>query len=161
MADIKVLFVCLGNICRSPAAEAVMTTLVKQHDLADRISCDSAGTSGNHEGEPADPRTIAHAKYRGHTVTSISRRFNPKEDFIKFDYILAMDDHNFEMLRQLDSNNIFYEKIFKMTDFATHKLFTHVPDPYYEGPEAFETVMDILEDACLGLLEKIKASHIK
>lgn len=160
MAKVKVLFVCLGNICRSPAAEAVMNTLVDQNDLSERITCDSAATSGHHEGEPADPRTIAHAQMRGHNVTSISRPFNFKTDFEDFDYIVTMDDNNFNHILNMDSKKIYRDKIFKMTDFCANKKFNHVPDPFYEGPEAFETVMDILEDGCRGLLQKIKTSQV-
>lgn len=160
MPKIKVLFVCLGNICRSPAAEAVMNTLVRNEQLAQNIECDSAATSAHHEGEPADPRTIDHAKKRGHDVTSISRPFNFKKDFEEFDYIITMDDSNFKNIVNMDSKNLYRDKIFKMTDFASNKKFNHVPDPYCGGPEGFETVMDILEDSCSGLLQKIKNSLV-
>lgn len=160
MSKVKVLFVCLGNICRSPAAEAVMNTFIKKENLGEQIICDSAATSGHHEGDTADPRTIQHAKKRGHDVTSISRPFNPKKDFNDFDYIITMDDTNFTDVKNMDIKRQHADKIFKMTDFCADKKCKIVPDPYYGGPQEFETVMDILEDACQGLLKKIKSSSL-
>lgn len=157
---VKVLFVCLGNICRSPAAEAVMNTWIKKEKLTTAIVCDSAATSGHHEGDSADPRTIQHAKTRGHDVTSISRPFNPKRDFDEFDYIITMDDNNFTDITNMDTKRAHGDKIFKMTDFCSNKKYNTVPDPYYGGPQEFETVMDILEDACRGLLQKIKTKSL-
>lgn len=158
MKKINVLFVCLGNICRSPSAEAVMASLVKSEMLHNHIFCDSAGTSGYHDGETADPRSIAHAQKRQFAVTSISRRL-VDEDFEKFDYIIVMDDDNLRDVKKLDSASRFSDKIFKMTDFCEKKKYTHVPDPYYKGAEGFEEVLDILEDSCHGLLKKIKSNH--
>lgn len=160
MTSVKVLFVCLGNICRSPAAEAVMNSLIKNENLSEKIVCDSAATSGHHEGDTADPRTIQHAQKRGHDVTSISRPFNPRKDFDDFDYIITMDDANFTDVRNMDFKRVYTHKIFKMTEFCADKKCSHVPDPYYGGPQEFETVMDILEDACGGLLKKIKSSSL-
>ncbi|MCC6137435.1 MAG: low molecular weight phosphotyrosine protein phosphatase [Bdellovibrionaceae bacterium] len=160
MSKVKVLFVCLGNICRSPAAEAVMNSFVEKENLNNMVVCDSAATSGHHEGDTADPRTIQHAKKRGHEVTSISRPFNPKKDFDEFDYIVVMDDANFSDIQKMDNKRQHGDKIFKMADFCANKKYKQVPDPYYGGPEEFETVMDILEDACQGLLQKIKGQSL-
>lgn len=157
---VKVLFVCLGNICRSPAAEAVMNTLIQKENLNAQIVCDSAATSGHHEGDTADPRTIDHAQKRGHAVTSISRPFNPRKDFEDFDYIVTMDETNFTDVTNMDLKRSYANKIFRMTDFCTNKKYNHVPDPYYGGPDGFELVMDILEDACTGLLQKIKTKSL-
>lgn len=155
---INVLFVCMGNICRSPSGEAVMNKFVKRAELDDKIECDSAGTIAYHEGEPADSRMKRHAIKRGYKLTSIARKFR-ESDFEIFDYIIAMDSTNFRDLRTFDSENKYEKKIFLITDFAENRSYTEVPDPYYGGPEGFETVLDILEDSCAGLLEKIRNDH--
>ncbi|MBL1212212.1 MAG: low molecular weight phosphotyrosine protein phosphatase [Ignavibacteriae bacterium] len=152
---IKILFVCLGNICRSPSGEAVMNELIRRENLQDKISCDSAGTIAYHEGNPADSRMKTHAIKRGYNLTSMARKFN-EADFEKFDYIIAMDESNYNDLLSYDINNKYKSKIFMMTDFSTNNNFAEVPDPYYGGPEGFETVLDILEDTCAGLLEDVK-----
>lgn len=152
----KVLFVCLGNICRSPSAEGVMAHLVEKEGLGHKIELDSAGIIGFHAGEKADPRSREHAEKRGIDITSIARQFNPNDDFHEFDYILAMDKRNFTDLNNLDENNEFSHKILMMTDFCRDMKVKEVPDPYYSGTKGFEVVLDILEDACTGLLDKIK-----
>lgn len=151
-----ILFVCLGNICRSPAAEGVMTSLVQQAGLEGEIFCDSAGTIGYHAGESADHRMRRSAAQRGYELTSISRKVNPAVDFEKFDLIVAMDDDNLRDLRAMDHDNKYAAKMHKMTDFCRTSSATVVPDPYYGGAQGFENVLDILEDACGGLLEKIR-----
>jgi protein-tyrosine phosphatase len=156
---IHILFVCLGNICRSPSAEAIMKGLIHREKIADRFFIDSAGTLGHHEGEESDPRTIVHAKKRGYEVTSISRPFLSNEDFKKFDYIVVMDDMNFSDLQTFDVQKKYSKKIYKMAQFCTDLTVKEVPDPYYGGPESFEQVLNILEDACQGLFEKIKTDH--
>lgn len=157
--SVRILFVCLGNICRSPAAEAIMKKLAEKNNLQDSIEIDSAGIAGHHAGEESDPRTIQHAKMRGYTVTSISRPFQTAMDFERFDYILVMDNANYNDLSRFDKDKKFSHKIYKITQFCTAQTLKEVPDPYYGGPEGFELVMDILEDACQGLLEKIKMDH--
>lgn len=152
----KLLFVCLGNICRSPSAEGVMKTLIKAEGLEKQIACDSAGTIGYHEGEPADSRMRKHAKNRGYNLTSISRKFNPNSDFDRFDLIIGMDNQNIQDLRDLDRDGKYQDKIIKMTDFCQKLNADIVPDPYYGGDAGFETVIDILEDACEGLLIQLK-----
>lgn len=151
---IKVIFVCMGNICRSPSGEAVMNKFVKKAGLENEIECDSAGTIAYHEGEQADSRMKRHAIKRGYRLTSVARKFKDI-DFEKFDYIIAMDNNNLRDLKSFDRGNKYSNKIFKMTDFSSEKKYDEVPDPYYSGPEGFELVLDILEDSCAGLLDKI------
>ncbi len=152
----KVLFVCLGNICRSPSAEAVMKALVEKKGLADRFEIDSAGTAGYHSGEPADQRMQRHAINRDYRLTSISRKVNSKVDFDYFDYIIAMDDQNIEDLEMMAQHEEQRAKISKMTDYCRTFTHTSVPDPYYGGTAGFELVLDLLEDACEGLIEHIE-----
>ena len=152
----KVLFVCLGNICRSPSAEAVMKKLVKREGLENIIEVDSAGTIDYHEGEPADERMQKHAKKRGYELNHTAKVFDTKTDFRKADYIVTMDNDNYYDITSFDKGNHHSDKIFKLSQFAGDIKFEEVPDPYDGGPEGFEIVLDILEDACKGLLEKIK-----
>ena len=151
---IRVLFVCLGNICHSPSAEGVFRHLVDQEGLSDQIQIDSCGTLDHHEGEEADPRMRKHAKGRGYDLKSIARGIRP-EDFKNFDHIITMDDSNFDdviAMAKGDEQN----KVQRMTDFCSHHKMGHVPDPYFGGPEGFELVLDLLEDACKGLLQQLK-----
>ena len=152
---IKILFVCMGNICRSPSAEAVMNKLIKREGLGNQIKCDSAGTIAYHEGEPSDARMKRHALNRGYKLISISRRIL-EDDLEEFNYIVAMDRENFGDLSAIDRYGRFASKIHLIPDFSTNGKYDEVPDPYYGGPEGFEKVLDILEDSCKGLLEKIK-----
>ncbi|PID59674.1 MAG: protein tyrosine phosphatase [Ignavibacteriae bacterium] len=145
----------MGNICRSPSGEAVMNKLVKRAGLQEEIQCDSAGTIAYHEGEQADARMKHHALKRGYRLTSVARKFR-EEDFTNFDYIIAMDNDNYNDLLKFDREGKYQNKIFKMTDFAQEGKYSEVPDPYYGGSEGFENVLDILGDSCNGLLEFIK-----
>ena len=154
---IKVLFVCMGNICRSPAAEGVFKKLVQSEKLDNFIEVDSAGTIGYHTGELPDARMREHASLRGYILTSRARQFDAKNDFEKFDYIVTMDDDNYSRILSLDKKNLYNQKIFKMTSFSSDKSVTEVPDPYYGGSDAFENVLDILEDSTNNLLRKIKS----
>lgn len=151
----KILFVCLGNICRSPSAEAVMKKLVKEAGLEKQIEIDSAGLIGYHQGERADPRMRAHAARRGYTLDSISRPVR-MDDFEEFDLIVGMDDQNIDHLKQKAPDWESVEKIHQMTEFSRNKLYDYVPDPYYSGDDGFELVLDLLEDACAGLLAYCK-----
>jgi protein-tyrosine phosphatase len=151
----RILFVCLGNICRSPSAEAVFTGIAKNRGLATHFEIDSAGTSGWHDGRPADERMQSHAVKRGYNLTSISRKFNPEKDFDHFDMIIGMDDENILALKSKARNNTDLQKIYKMTDFRKEWSYDEIPDPYYGGEEGFELVLDILEDSCEALLEKL------
>ncbi len=150
----KLLFVCLGNICRSPSAEAVMKKLVADTHLESRFSIDSAGTYGGHAGEPADSRMQKHAILRGYNLTSRSRQLL-RSEFDDFDLIIGMDDQNMSDIRSLDTKGEYSQKIVKMTDYCKRSADTYVPDPYYGGAAGFEHVLDILEDACGNLLDTL------
>lgn len=152
----RVLFVCLGNICRSPAAEGVFKALVQKASLDSEIQIDSAGTSGYHNGESADERMRDHAARRGYKLDTPSRQFK-KEDFDKFDQILVMDEKNLrDVLALADESNAKKVRIF--TDYCEKYEVSYVPDPYFGGPKGFERVLDIVEDGCANLLKKIQAN---
>lgn len=150
----KILFICLGNICRSASAEEIMRTLIKKEGLENEIDVDSAGISGYHEGDLPDARMRAHAIRRGYRLTHLSRPVRT-EDFYNFDLIVGMDDSNIDALHDKAPDTDSEKKIRRMTDFCRTKVADHVPDPYYGGAQGFENVLDILEDACQGLLEEI------
>ena len=152
----RVLFVCLGNICRSPSAEAVFNSILEDRGLQEQIECDSAGTTGYHAGETADKRMQYHAIQRGYRLTSIARPIDPEVDFDKFDYIVGMDDNNVWDLRKMARTPEDLDKIYKMTDFFTGRRYQSVPDPYYGGDDGFELVLDILEESCSGLMNDIE-----
>ncbi len=152
----KILFVCMGNICRSPSAEAVFKGMALKEGVIGKFEIDSAGTGAWHAGEPADKRMQKHATKRGYDLTSIARKFDTETDFDRFDLIVAMDDENVQSLKSMARNESDLEKIHKMTDFRKEWNYDEVPDPYYGGDEGFELVLDLLEDACEGLLEKMK-----
>ncbi len=152
MEKVKILFVCLGNICRSPSAEAVMKGLVKKSGKSKTFEIDSAGTAAWHAGEQADSRMQIHARKRGYDLTSISRKVDPDFDFDHFDYIIAMDEQNMTDLQDMVENEEQRLKLHMMTDFSGNYSYNHIPDPYYGGDNGFELVLDLLEDACGGLL---------
>ncbi|XP_077235851.1 protein-tyrosine phosphatase [Tasmannia lanceolata] len=160
----SVLFVCLGNICRSPAAEGVFRGIVSNKGILPNFRIDSAGTIDYHEGNDADPRMRAAAKRRGIEITSISRPIRPS-DFIDFDLIVAMDMQNrADILEAYDRWKTkeslpadAYKKVRLMCSYCKKHKETQVPDPYYGGPQGFEKVLDILEDACESLLNSIAA----
>lgn len=156
----KILFVCLGNICRSPMAEAVMRKLVKDRGLETEFELDSAGLISYHEGEGADPRMKSHAYRHGYNLTHISRPVK-ELDFEVFDLIVGMDDSNWDRLHRLAPTVEAEEKIVRMTDYCRTHVIDHVPDPYYGGAQGFENVIEILEDACEGLLESLTVVHEK
>ena len=155
---IKIVFVCLGNICRSPSAEGIFREKVIESSLDNIIEIDSAGTSAFHVGELADSRMRKHASRRGYNLTSRSRQFK-KSDFNEFDYIVVMDKQNYSDILNLDNNNRFKEKVKMMTDFSTSYFQEDVPDPYYGGPNGFDVVIDILEESCNGFLDFLKANE--
>ncbi len=148
----KILFVCLGNICRSPSAEAVFRGLIEKEGLQDQFFIDSAGITDYHSGSPADARMQRHAIQRGYNLTSISRPVDPQSDFLEFNMIIGMDNQNIRDLEQLANGTESVNKIFKMTDFCSNCNYDEVPDPYYGGEDGFELVLDLLESACKGLL---------
>lgn len=151
----QLLFVCLGNICRSPSAENIMNHAIAQAGLSDRIVCDSAGTSSYHIGSPPDRRMQAAALRRGLTLKGSARQFLP-EDFTKFDLILAMDRENYRDILSLDPQGLYQDKVRLMCDYAQNYRDREVRDPYYGGESGFDYVIDLLEDACQGLLQEIK-----
>lgn len=155
------LFVCLGNICRSPAAEAVMNGKLEKMGFGGRIVCDSAGIIGNHSGHSADARMQKHARLRGYELSSISRQVKPDSDFDRFDMIIGMDDQNLKDLNALARSEGDKMKIFRMTDFCTQFKNSQVPDPYYGGFAGFELVLDLLDDACGGLIEQLERGNGK
>lgn len=155
---ISVLFVCLGNICRSPAAEGVFQKMIDENNLADQLRCDSAGTSAYHQGEPADGRMQMHARERGYRLTSLSRPFIAPDDFEMFDYVITMDDSNYQNVCNLDPSGQFRNKVVRMTDLCKIHDIAEVPDPYTGGAEGFELVMDIVEDGCTELLKKVTST---
>ena len=152
----RILFVCLGNICRSPAAEAMMQMLVERNGLADRVVLDSAGTYGGHSGERSDARMRRAALARGIDITHRARQVR-EEDFERFDMIIAMDDNNYEALFRLAPDREAQQRIYRFREFLRHNPnWSYIPDPYYEGHEGFELVLDLLEDGCSTLLEKLR-----
>ena len=155
---ISVLFVCLGNICRSPAAEGVFQKRVTEAGLDKLINVDSAGTAGWHQGHTPDIRTIAAAKKRGYDLSQLHARQVLKIDFARFDYILAMDSENLHNLELLKPES-FSGYIGLFLAFAKEQKFTEVPDPYHGGPSDFELVLDLVEDAASGLLTFIRNTH--
>jgi protein-tyrosine phosphatase len=152
---IRILFVCLGNICRSPTAEGVMRELVREAGLEDVIELDSAGTGAWHVGEPPDERATETAHARGIALEGAAREVRA-EDFDDFDLILAMDSSNLTDLRQIARDDQAREKVRLLRGFDPASAGSgdlDVPDPYYGGPRGFEDVLDLVQAACVGLLD--------
>lgn len=155
----RILFVCLGNICRSPAAEAMLQMLVDREGISDKIMVDSAGTYGGHAGERSDARMRRAAAARGIEMTHRARQVK-EIDFDHFDRIIAMDDNNYEALFRLAPNRDAQNKIFRFREYLRHhKDWSYIPDPYYEGHEGFELVLDLLEDGCATLVEELRGNE--
>ncbi|MBW4682833.1 MAG: low molecular weight phosphotyrosine protein phosphatase [Microcoleus vaginatus WJT46-NPBG5] len=154
----KLLFVCLGNICRSPAAENIMNHLIAEADLSAQIICESAGTASYHVGNPPDRRMVAAASQRGMKFLGEARQFQ-KLDFEQFDLILAMDGENYRDIISLDPAGKYRDKVRMMCDFCTQHNDKEVPDPYYGGSDGFNYVIDLLSDACQGLLQHIVSNQ--
>jgi len=133
-----------------------MKAMVEKKGIDDQFEIDSAGIAGYHAGEPADERMQRHASHRGYSLTSISRQVKSPIDFEYFDYVIGMDDQNISDLEYLAKKEEHQTKISKMTDYCSKHSHTSVPDPYYGGAAGFELVLDILEDACEGLIELIR-----
>lgn len=153
----KVLFVCLGNICRSPAAQGVMQHIIDERGLSQYFFLDSAGTYGGHAGSGPDRRMCVHARRRGYDLTHRSRQVHCS-DFEDFDLIVAMDAANESDLLDLAATPDEARKVVTMGRYIRqYPHYDYVPDPYYEGSEGFELVLDLLEDSCLNLLETLVA----
>ncbi len=154
-SSISVLFVCMGNICRSPTAEGVFRKYVSDAGLDADIQTDSAGTHAYHSGEPADRRAHAAALRRGFSLEGIRARRVTEEDFDTFDYILAMDQDNLMVLQERAPNEL-RGKVRLFLEFAESRRENEVPDPYYGGAAGFERVLDLVEEASQGLLETLR-----
>jgi len=155
MEKIKVLFVCMGNICRSPTAEGVFRQLIEKHGLTDRVTTDSAGTHAYHIDEPPDQRAQATALSRGLDISDLRARSVALDDFDKFDYVLAMDSDNYSRLSD-QCPDTHREKLKLFLNYAPELNITEVPDPYYGGKRGFENVFDMVEAASEGLIAEIK-----
>lgn len=152
---ISVLFVCMGNICRSPTAEGVFKKMVSDAGLDDRIVADSAGTHAYHSGEGPDRRGMEAAERRGYSLKGLRARRVRDSDFTDFDYILAMDEDNLAKLHEVAEDGQ-GSNVHLFLDFAESATLTEVPDPYYGGLAGFERVLDLVEEASKGLLAAIK-----
>ena len=155
---VRVLFVCLGNICRSPTAEGVFRDLVRREGLAERIRTDSCGTSGWHIGNPPDSRACAEAERRGIDLSDLRARQIRESDFNEFDYILGMDDQNITNLQSMCPTN-HKDRIKLFLSYAPDVGRHDVPDPYYGGPDGFRDVFDMIDQASHGLLSDIRTRH--
>jgi len=154
---IRICFVCLGNICRSPTAEGVMRHLVTERGLSAHFHIESAGTGGWHVGDHADPRSRAAARRRGFLLAGLAQQF-ARGDFERFDYVLAADGENRKSLLALAPDETARRKVHRLREFDAASRDAgdlDVPDPYYGGDEGFERVLDVCEAACLGLLEHL------
>lgn len=161
MNKVKVLFVCMGNICRSPTAEGVFIKLVKDHNLDAYFTIDSAGTHAYHVGNEPDLRSQSAALERGIDLSNLRARKVSSEDFENFDYLLAMDDDNYSILIN-DCPEQHKTKIKYFLEYAPHLNERQVPDPYYGGKYGFERVLDMVEEAALGFLKALqKSDNIK
>lgn len=157
---IKVLFVCMGNICRSPTAEAVFRDYVERAGLSDHIQIDSAGTHDYHIGEAPDARTQRAARQRGYDMGRLRGRQVDRADFSRFDYVLAMDEGNLAILQRLRPE-VASGHLGLFLEFARHHCEREVPDPYYGGSDGFERVLDMVEDAAEGLLQHLGKRHFQ
>ena len=154
---VSVLFVCLGNICRSPTAEGVFRRVCQEQGVADQIRIDSAGTANWHAGKPPDARAVMAAKARSVDISGLRARQATAADFYDFDFVIAMDDSNvedLEILRPADAS----AELHRFLAFAGSDALRDVPDPYYGGDEAFEQVLDLITEASRGLLNHLRTA---
>lgn len=158
--DVNVLFVCMGNICRSPTAHGVFRELVVNQGLNEKIYIDSAGTHAYHVGEPPDPRAQSTAVRRGIDMSDLRARRAVENDFEYFDYVLAMDRDNYSILESIAPPDRL-DRLMLFMDFAPHVGESEVPDPYYGGSKGFERVFDMIEEASRGLLDDIRQRHLR
>jgi len=157
--NISVVFVCMGNICRSPTAEAVFRAKVEEAGLAQQILIDSVGTHDYHIGKPPDTRTQHAAKQRGYDMSMLRGRQVEVADFTRFDYVLAMDNANMAILYRLCPKEQ-RDRLGLFLEYASRYREREVPDPYYGGEDGFERVLDMVEDGAAGLLLHIRKQHI-
>ena len=156
---VQVLFVCMGNICRSPTAHGVFRKMVIDEGLSDRIEIDSAGTHAYHVGNPPDTRAQHTANARGIDLSDLRARQARSEDFDEYDYVIAMDKDNYRSLKLISPKDKM-DKRYMGLDGAPAVRQREVPDPYYGGPEGFETVFDMVDAASRGLLADIRQKHL-
>ncbi len=157
-SPLRVLFVCLGNICRSPAAEGIMRSIIENRNSQSDWEIDSAGTGGYHIGELPDRRMRLHARNRGIELSHRCRQVS-LEDFSHFDIIIGMDASNMANLKSIAPTDKSLDKLVPMSAFfSSEDRYDHVPDPYYEGAEGFELVLDLLQDACTNLFNTFQPS---
>jgi protein-tyrosine phosphatase len=151
---VKILFVCMGNICRSPTAHGVFRNLVTSSGLLDQIEIDSAGTHAYHIGNPPDSRSISTAHKRGIDISDLRARQVDLSDFYHYDYLIAMDEYNLSLLKEMSPSDVHY-KLRLFLSFAPQLTKTEVPDPYYGGASGFEHVFDLVQIASEGLLSHL------
>ena len=156
---VKILFVCMGNICRSPTAEGVFRHKVKAAGLEDKIHIDSAGTIAYHVGNPPDPRAQSAALNRGIDLSAQRARRVSRRDFEEFDFVIAMDSDNYYELEAICPTG-HEDRLHMFLKFARNSRETDVPDPYYGGVNGFETVLDLIEDASEGLLTHLQEQKL-
>lgn len=158
-AACRVLMVCMGNICRSPTAEGVLRDRLQRAGLAQRVAVDSAGTIDRHAGEPPDPRAQRHAAQRGYDLSALRARPVRTEDYFRFHWLLAMDEDNLDWLQRKAPPGHGARVELLMTHARRHAGITAVPDPYYGSAAGFERVLDLVEDACDGLVLRLQAEE--
>ncbi len=156
--EVQVLFVCLGNICRSPTAEGVFRALLDEAGLQGRVGVDSAGTGAWHAGESPDSRSTEVARRRGIRLAGQARQVT-RGDFAVFDYVVAMDRSNLRRLEELAPDSAARARLSLLRDHTAHGAGQDVPDPYYGGPDGFERVLDICEEGSRALLQHIREQH--
>ena len=159
-SSVHVLFVCMGNICRSPTAEAVFRHAVANAELAHLIECDSAGTHGYHIGEPPDRRAQQAALRRGYDMSNLRGRKVGRKDFERFDHVVAMDRHNLALLEEMCPSQ-YAHKLALYCDFHAEFAGCEVPDPYYGGPQGFEQVLDMIEVVSASLIARLRQANAK
>ncbi len=154
----RILFVCTGNICRSPTAEGVARGLAEKLGLEEHFEFDSAGIHGYHVGDPPDSRTVAAARRRGYDLASLRARRVTEFDFIRFDHVIAMGRDHLDWLQRA-CPPLYHDKLALLLEFRERSEEDEVPDPYYGGMDGFEQVLDLVEDAVNQLLRKLHASR--
>lgn len=153
----RLLFLCLGNICRSPAAHGIMQKMVDDAGLGAMVTIDSAGIGDWHVGQLPDPRMRDHGRRHGYTFDHRARQFHAPEDFSSFDYIIVMDDENYRTLDRMAHTQAEKAKILRMGDYLSrHPRHHYVPDPYYGDGEDFELAIELIEDGCAELLRALQ-----